>query len=86
MKASLLQQGHTVFCRTSPDASHNDRFRGLGLKAITGPDSAEATEITELVRAEFTENYDLPIPGFNAVTGKDEKWTIYFIFYTSARL
>ena len=26
MKASLLQQGHTVFCRTSRDASHNDGF------------------------------------------------------------
>ena len=24
--------------------------------------------------------YDLPIPGFSAVTGKDEKSTIYFIF------
>ena len=56
---------------------------GLGLKAVTGPDSAEATEITEWVRTEFTENYGLPIPGFSAVTGKDEKWTIYFIFYTS---
>ena len=24
----------------------------------------------------------LPIPGFSAVTGKGEKWAIYFIFYT----
>ena len=30
---------------------------GLGLKAVTGPDSAEATEITECVRTEFTEKY-----------------------------
>ena len=25
-------------------------------------------------------NYDLPIPGFSAVSGKNEKSTIYFIF------
>ena len=30
---------------------------GLGLKAGSGPDSAEATENTEWVRTEFTENY-----------------------------
>ena len=33
------------------------RFGRLGLKAVTGPDSAEATEITEWVRTEFTKNY-----------------------------
>ena len=42
---------------------------GLWLKARSGPDSAEATENTEWVRTEFTENYDLPIPGFSSVTG-----------------
>ena len=33
------------------------RRNRLGLKAVTGPDSAEATEITEWVRTEFTEKY-----------------------------
>ena len=41
----------------------------LWLKAGSGPDSAEATENTEWVRTEFTENYDFPIPGFSSVTG-----------------
>ena len=55
----------------------------LGLKAVTGPNSAEATEITEWSGPNLrksTGNYDLPIPGFSAVTGKVEKSTIYFIF------
>ena len=55
-------------------------FVWLGLKAVTGPDSAKATEITKWVRTEFTENtgnYDLRIPGLSAVTVKDEKKTIY---------
>ena len=42
---------------------------GLIPKAGSGPDSAEATENTEWVRTEFTENYDFPIPGFSSVTG-----------------
>ena len=42
---------HTV------SGSVSERFLRLGLKAVTGPDSAKATEITELVRTEFTENY-----------------------------
>ena len=33
------------------------RYTGLGLKAGSGPDPAEATEITECVRTEFTEHY-----------------------------
>ena len=33
------------------------RISWLGLKAVTGPDSAEATEITEWVSTEFTEKY-----------------------------
>ena len=41
----------------------------LWLKAGSGPDSAEATENTEWVRTEFTENYDFSIPGFSSVTG-----------------
>ena len=55
-------------------------IKWVGLKAVTGPDSAEATEITEWVRTGFTEkygNYALPMPGFSTVTGKDEKSTIY---------
>ena len=32
-------------------------MKRLWLKAVTGPDSAEATENTEWVRTEFTENY-----------------------------
>ena len=76
-----------IFLGSSLDSPRNisQRFR-LGLKAGSGPDSAEATENTEWVRTEITGNYDLPIPGFIDVTGKDEKWAIYFIFYTSARL
>ena len=33
------------------------RKMAAGLKAVTGPDSAEATEITEWVKTEFTEKY-----------------------------
>ena len=31
MKALLLQQGHTVFCKTSRDASHNDGIQGSAI-------------------------------------------------------
>ena len=70
-----------VFC----ELTRKLKILRLGLKAVTGPDSAEATEIAEWVRTEFTEKYR-KLRSFNtgiilsAVFGKDEKSTIYFIF------
>ena len=43
-------------CIDGQRCAHARKLR-LGLKAGSGPDPAEATEITECVRTEFTENY-----------------------------
>ena len=45
---------------------------GLCVKAVTEPDSAESTEITERSGPKLrktADNYDLPIPIFSSVTG-----------------
>ena len=45
---------------------------GLCVKAVTEPDSAESTEITERSGPKLrktADNYDHPIPIFNSVTG-----------------
>ena len=48
-----------------------DPFNRLCVKAVTEPDSAESTEITERSEPKLrktADNYDLPIPIFSSVT------------------
>ena len=69
MRVSIVNgrnNGEKMHCRGETTLK---LFGWLWLKAGSGPDSAEATENTEWVRTEFTENYDFPIPGFSSVTG-----------------
>ena len=53
--------------RNDPNSFGGGLAGGLCVKAVTEPDSAESTEITERDLRKMADNYDVPIPGFRSV-------------------